>query len=431
MSSAPVSALSVRPASPALLPVGRGRGLTFTATYSRGNYMDFSWWKAREVAIGLFAGALIIFASWALRDPVHLSKVVGFDVTRIPLPALKAVLAVGVIALFRTAIWRPLVAHQILDKAFYPVRGYGTRTPFMRDGADVLPPDGQWRFAGEGLKIQTYDGREVFGTLLRGQEGQPHTGETVIFSLGNVAVYDREDPDLFRKTWLAQGYNVICYHPPGYGTTAGPRTPETDFLALEAVVQYAASLNGEESVSIFGQSLGSGAAVEIAQRYELKRLALLVPFGRLETVVQRLITSISPGLGYVARFFTGDIISDYHGYNNAAKIAHCKAKQITIDEGDGDLLMSSALAPTEGRTLFDSAQTRLTGLATLEISSSYEHERSVETNSGGRRWEKVLQQYESQTFTGTNAQGEAITIKIRTHRGANHDGISLHLAWQD
>ena len=74
--------------------------------------------------------------------------------------------------------------------------------------------------------------------------------------------------------------------------------------------------------------------VEMASRYSVKSLSLLVPFGKLESVVQRILQNSILGrrIGGAVAWMIGGVVKERFDYNNVSKMATCKAERVDFIE---------------------------------------------------------------------------------------------------
>lgn len=318
--------------------MSQAKPVNYSATETAGASFSHAW-KAREVAYALVAIAIITAASWALHDPASLSKVIHFDMSSISPTALKCLLSVGVILGFRTLIWRPglgTAAHRFV----YMINGrysYAENT--------VKPQDPSWDNATP-FELQASDGKKISGHIV--ESIGPKRG-VIIHTLGNAVLYDAE-----RAPQRQEGYDLIFYHPPGYGSSDGPRNPESDFYALEGVLHY---MNKQRNVPyecmhLKCQSIGSGPGIEVAAHYQLAKLQLIVPLAHIEDVGERFATVHTHWvIGKIAQLFLGGVTKDYFGYDNTGNLAKTRAPHVLIEEAEKDDLMTLSDAPTEASKL--------------------------------------------------------------------------------
>lgn len=83
------------------------------------------------------------------------------------------------------------------------------------------------------------------------------------------------------------GYDVVIPDYRGYGKSTGQITNEADLHAdMEVVYQYVLGLYNEDTVTIYGQSIGTGLSVVLATEHSPKQLFLESPYFSMVDLVQ-------------------------------------------------------------------------------------------------------------------------------------------------
>lgn len=82
----------------------------------------------------------------------------------------------------------------------------------------------------------------------------------------------------FVPSFTKEGYEVWMPDYPGYGKTTGLRTERRMYQDAALVYKMAAKQVGSSSIIIYGKSLGTGVATELASRVNCKRLLLETPY---------------------------------------------------------------------------------------------------------------------------------------------------------
>lgn len=90
----------------------------------------------------------------------------------------------------------------------------------------------------------------------------------------------------------------------GYGGSTG--RPSEGALVADAIALYDELRSRHAEVSVLGRSLGSGVAVQLASRRDIKRLALVTPFDSLAKVAQAHFRWIPVGMLMLDRFDSAD-----------------------------------------------------------------------------------------------------------------------------
>jgi len=92
---------------------------------------------------------------------------------------------------------------------------------------------------------------------------------TILYSHGN-----REDLGTISDVVSAfnqEGYSMLAYEYPGYGTSTGQPTEKNAYASIQSVYEYAINelkIPGERII-LYGRSLGCGPAVELALKYDV------------------------------------------------------------------------------------------------------------------------------------------------------------------
>lgn len=204
--------------------------------------------------------------------------------------------------------------------------------------------------------IQSLDGTSIHTRFIKGKKDKPHSSEVIVYSFGNSHLYHSNEM-LFSNLclrYLEQGYSIMVYDPPGYGETAGPRSPPKDFLALEAVTQYLVEVKGlsEGKQHHVGHSIGSGAVMELSTQYDFASVSLVGGLGSMVEVSEQLMrneyqhtvgATAACFLSYLSRWFLGGVVRDYYGYDNITCMQNTRVKRITLHESTDDHYMCDLL----------------------------------------------------------------------------------------
>jgi uncharacterized protein len=153
-----------------------------------------------------------------------------------------------------------LVAFSLQRRLIYPVRGSGA------------PPE----LAGATLeKLAGKDGRTVYALYAKAQLGAP----TIVHFHGNGE--ELADMTDFVALFRSRGFGVLAVEYPGYGLSK-PGDPNETAIYEDAEVALRDLVENKDvspaTIVLSGQSLGTGVAVEMAQRGHGARVVLLSPF---------------------------------------------------------------------------------------------------------------------------------------------------------
>lgn len=158
--------------------------------------------------------------------------------------SLSMIGSVGLLGLYASAI--PLTGYIAQKRLFRP------QPPSYSDNADIL-------------KLTAKDGLKISALYLP----NPIAHFTILLSHGNMADLGLCLP--LAQQMHAQGFSILVYDYPGYGTSEGSPSEEGIYRAIDAAYQF---LTVErhipaERVIAYGRSLGGGATVDLASRVSL------------------------------------------------------------------------------------------------------------------------------------------------------------------
>ena len=154
------------------------------------------------------------------------------------------------------------------------VSGYGLLLLFARFFAEgrVFPYVRKMRFELAGsFKLRMPSGRQLSLLHLESAAPQP---QILLYNHGNNQ--DLEDLLPTLAELQANGYNVLAYDYPGYGTSTGKPSERSVLEAADTVFKYLVDqLNYRpDQIILYGFSLGSGPACYLAQRYPVAALII-------------------------------------------------------------------------------------------------------------------------------------------------------------
>jgi uncharacterized protein len=116
---------------------------------------------------------------------------------------------------------------------------------------------------------------------------------------GNAGNATNREPYITGFESLDEGraWEVFLFEYPGYGSRQGKPSRDTIDTAAHAAVKQLIAMD-ERPVFVLGESLGSGAACEVAAREpeRVRGIALVTPFARLADVAQAAIPFVPAGL---------------------------------------------------------------------------------------------------------------------------------------
>lgn len=142
--------------------------------------------------------------------------------------------------------------------------------------------------------------------------------------------------------FIKDGYGLLLAEYSGYGGNTGAPSEESIYQDAEAYYTYLKYIGLEESqIILYGESLGSGPATYLAQKYDAKALVLEVPYDSILNVVKERYWFVL-GLKYLLK----------DQFNNIGRIADINMPLLIMLAG------SDAVIPIEhGKVLYEAANT--------------------------------------------------------------------------
>ena len=192
------------------------------------------------------------------------------------------------------------------------------------------PPRGPWPEPPDGLRVEyeAADGQPLFAYLIGPRSG---AGGLLLCFHGNadLAVWQIEwAEEVARRT----GVTVMLAEYRGYmGLTGRPAYRESQ-LDSEAAYRFAVDTLGipAERIALFGHSMGSAIAAELASRHEVASVLLQSPFTSAHDMARRM-------TGYRPPAFLWRLVSRLH-YDTGAKVAQIEAP-VAVSHGGKDRLI--------------------------------------------------------------------------------------------
>ncbi|MDB4883254.1 MAG: alpha/beta hydrolase fold protein [Gemmatimonadetes bacterium] len=208
--------------------------------------------------------------------------------------------------------------------------GFAAFAYFVSDRMIFLPPQASYR-AGQlpVVMVPTLDGAQIATLYLP----NPRATLTLLYSHGNAEDLGQLAPWL--EQYRAAGFSVLAFDYRGYGTsTGGPPSADGAVRDMEAVYRHAVGTLGIQPASLvlFGRSVGSGPATELAAR---------LPVGGLV---------IESGFVSAFRVLTRVALLPFDKFPNLRTIARVRCPVLVI-HGTADEVISWP----HGRRLFDAA----------------------------------------------------------------------------
>lgn len=182
--------------------------------------------------------------------------------------------------------------------------------------------------------IKTEDGLDLVSWFAPPKE---QDGKIIVYFHGNAGnISNRDTKAAF---YIQRGYGILLCGYRGYGLNPGTPTEEGLYKDARANIKWLSAQGySMAQLVLYGESLGSGVAVQMAGEFQPKQVVLEAPFSSAAHVAKK------------AYFWlpVDSIMKDR--YDNLEKIPHVKA-DILIVHGDRDEVVPIAL----GKRLFEAA----------------------------------------------------------------------------
>jgi fermentation-respiration switch protein FrsA (DUF1100 family) len=178
--------------------------------------------------------------------------------------------------------WKRLIRSLILIPVAVVV-GLLIIAMFFADHLIFRPQISSYKDTAEIIKLETKLGDHISA---RYQEN-PQATYTILFSHGNAEDIGMTEPFVWRLR--DQGFNVLTYDYPGYGTSSGSPSETNSYAAADAAYEYLVTekRTDPKRIILFGRSLGGGIAVDVASRRPVAGLILESSFTTAFRVVTR------------------------------------------------------------------------------------------------------------------------------------------------
>lgn len=132
------------------------------------------------------------------------------------------------------------------------------------------------------ITVKTSDGLELKGWYTPAQVSKP----TILFFHGNASTWQWRARDF--EEFVKQGYGVLLAGYRGYGGNKGNPTEDGLYRDAEAYLAFLTQTIPPPRIALYGESLGTGVAVELAHRHRnIGAVILEVPYASIaETAAQ-------------------------------------------------------------------------------------------------------------------------------------------------
>jgi fermentation-respiration switch protein FrsA (DUF1100 family) len=232
-----------------------------------------------------------------------------------------------------------VIAVVALPAGFYMLRRFEASAMFHPERAAL---SGLWRvpIGSEEVWFRNASGQKLNGRLFH-TKNQPAQAAVIYFhgNGGNLSYCDWVGTEL-----AARGLDVLVFDYRGYGRSEGEPVGERELYAdADAAYDFLTKERGvaPRSVVLYGQSLGTAAAIDVASRRECGAL-----------VVESSLSSASDMAGaimpWLPRFVRG---LTKNKLDSASKISRVGCP-VLVAHGEGDQLIPAA----QGQKLFDAAR---------------------------------------------------------------------------
>jgi hypothetical protein len=186
-----------------------------------------------------------------------------------------------------------------------------------RDFSFKLGPDD------EEISLKTSDGEQISALFFPNK-----SHDVILYFHGNAG--DLSGWQFVAEDFTALGYNFLIIDYRGYGKSTGKLSERGFYTDAEAAYQYLISNGfGPENILIYGRSIGSGVAVDLASRQPCKGLILESPFSSLSKLATEKFPLFFPSLFLKYRF------------DNVDKVNLVKSPVIFLHGSDDTLIPAS------------------------------------------------------------------------------------------
>jgi pimeloyl-ACP methyl ester carboxylesterase len=161
--------------------------------------------------------------------------------------------------------WPRMLKSLLFIYGFFAVYVY-----FRADSMIFLPPPASYQDSAEVLKIAVTPTEKISALY----QTNPSATYTIVYIHGNATDLGGARP--LMAQWVGLGFNAFAYDYRGYGTSDGYPSEQNAYQDAEAAYAYLTqTLKIPPSrIILYGRSVGSGSATELASRYPVAGLIL-------------------------------------------------------------------------------------------------------------------------------------------------------------
>ena len=203
---------------------------------------------------------------------------------------------------------------------------------------DPLPADYKFNYDVPFDEIKLPINDKVLLSAIRFKTAHPK-GVVLYFhgNARNISFYAPKAADFTRN-----GYEVLMMDYPGYGKSTGPLKEEVIYANALHMYEIARSQYAPDSIIIYGRSLGTGVAAELASVRDCKKLVLEAPYYNMTDMAYRMAPIYPYGLMLEYFFPTNEFlprvtapITILHGTaDNTVPIASGQKLKKFLKQGD-------------------------------------------------------------------------------------------------
>ena len=155
---------------------------------------------------------------------------------------------------------------------------------FMSDFAIFPVPKASYTDTAQIFKLTTQDGKKISALYLK----NPLAKYTILYSHGNGEDLGSLLPIL--QQYPRHGFSIFAYDYHGYGTSEGSPSENNTYQDINAAYQYLTEDQKipAQQIILYGRSLGSGPAVDLATRVPIAGIILESPLLTAFRVITRI-----------------------------------------------------------------------------------------------------------------------------------------------
>jgi hypothetical protein len=158
-------------------------------------------------------------------------------------------------------------------------------------------PGGLWHlqehFKAEDVWLTASDGVRIHAWKLRAQPQQPHAELVTLYLHGNAGNLTHRVDHMEAIPRLGSDLLIIDYR--GYGKSEGKPSEEGIYRDADAAYEYLVEAGyRSENLVVYGESLGTAVAVDLASRRECAGVVLEAPFPSASAVASRVLPLLGP-----------------------------------------------------------------------------------------------------------------------------------------